>query len=106
MNVAIEQVSGCRRRLTIEVPAKRVDDALADMTKEFQKVVRLKGFRPGKAPKDLVEKAYAKEIEEEVKKRLVPEAFREAVASKKLKVSSVPEVEDVKFQRGVSFSFS
>jgi trigger factor len=106
MNVAIEQVSGCRRRLTIEVPAKRVDEALADMTKEFQKVVRLKGFRPGKAPRDLVEKTYAKEIEEEVKKRLVPEAFREAVASKKLKVSSVPEVEDVKFQRGVSFSFS
>ena len=106
MNIAIEEVSACRRRLRIEVPANRVNEEIAKITTEFQKFASIKGFRAGKAPKAVVEKKFEKDIEEEVKRKLVPEAFREAVKSKKLRVVSMPEIEEFHFEKGISLSFS
>jgi trigger factor len=107
MNIAIEEVSSLRRRLRIEVPADRVTAAFSKTANEFQKIASIRGFRPGKAPLSVVEKRYAKDIEEEVRRRIVPEAFREAVRSKKLNIVHVPGVEDVKeAQKGSTFSFS
>jgi len=63
-------------------------------------------FRAGKAPRSVVEKKYSKDIEEEVKKKIVPRAYREALKSKNLKVISAPQVEELQFKRGVSLSFS
>jgi trigger factor len=106
MNIAIEEVSACRRRLRIEVPASAVDTELNKITDEFQKLAQIKGFRAGKAPRAVIEKKYSKDIEEEVKKKIVPQAYREALKTKNLKVISAPQVEDLQFQRGVSLSFS
>lgn len=106
MNIAIEEVSACRRRLRIEVPASDVDAELNKITDEFQKLAQIKGFRAGKAPRAVVEKKYSKDIEEEVKKKIVPQAYREALKTKNLKVISAPQVEELQFQRGVSLSFS
>lgn len=107
MNIAIEEVSALRRRLRIEVPADRVNAAFSKTVSEFQKIAAIRGFRPGKAPLAVVEKRYAKDIEEEVRRRIVPEAFREAVRSKKLNIVHVPGVEDVReAQKGATFSFS
>ncbi|MDX6766929.1 MAG: trigger factor [Candidatus Methylacidiphilales bacterium] len=107
MNIAIEEVSNLRRRLRIEVPADRVNAEFSRITEDFQKMATIKGFRAGKAPLSVIEKRYAKDIEEEVRRKLVPDAFREAVRSKKLQVVNVPGVEDVKVaQKGSTFSFS
>jgi trigger factor len=106
MNIAIEELSACRRRLRIEVPASDVDVELNKITDEFQKLAQIKGFRAGKAPRAVVEKKYSKDIEEEVKKKIVPQAYREALKTKKLKVISSPQVEELQFQRGVSLTFS
>jgi trigger factor len=107
MNIAIEEISSLRRRLRIEVPADRVTAAFSKTANEFQKIASIRGFRPGKAPLALVEKRYAKDIEEEVRRRIIPEAFREAVRSKKLDIVHVPAVEDIQeAQPGSTFSFS
>ena len=106
MNIAIEEVSSCRRRLRIEVPASDVDTEINKITLEFQKLAQIKGFRAGKAPRAVVEKKYSKDIEEEVKRKIIPQAFREAIKTKNLKVVSAPQIEELHFQRGVSLSFS
>lgn len=106
MNVSIEEISSCRKRLKIEVPANRVNDAFEKVTDDFQRAVRIPGFRPGKAPRSVVQKKYLKDIEEELQRTLVPEAYREAVQSKNLRVVSAPEIEDLSFKRGLSLSFS
>ncbi|MEM9400431.1 MAG: trigger factor, partial [Verrucomicrobiota bacterium] len=106
MNISLEDVSACRKRIKIEVPVKTVDEELVRVTTEFQKAARIKGFRPGKAPRAMIEKMYSNEINEELKRTLVPKAFRQAVQSKELKIVSEPQVEDLNFQRGVSMSFS
>ncbi len=76
------------------------------MADDFQKEARIPGFRPGHAPRTVVVKKFHKDIESEAQRTLVPEAYREAIEEKKLRVVSQPEIEDLKYQAGLSLSFS
>jgi trigger factor len=106
MNITVEDVAPCKKRLKIEVPANRVRQAYDRVADDFQKEARIPGFRPGKAPRTVVLKKYHAEIESEAQRTLVPEAYQEAIAEKKLRVVSQPAIEDLKYQAGLSLSFS
>ena len=106
MNITVEDVAPCKKRLKIEVPANRVKQAYDRVADDFQKEARIPGFRPGHAPRTVVLKKYHKDIESEAQRTLVPEAYQEAIAEKKLRVVSQPEIEDLKYQAGLSLSFS
>ena len=64
MNVTIEDVSACRKRLRIEVPANEVNAEVERLTDEFRKVVRIPGFRAGKVPRDVVAKRFRQDIDD------------------------------------------
>ncbi|MEM6822761.1 MAG: trigger factor [Verrucomicrobiota bacterium] len=106
MNIAIEEVSACRRRLSIEVPAKDVEQEKSKVLDEYLKYASINGFRPGKAPRKMVERKYRKNIESEIRRSLVPKAFREAVKEKELDIVSAPKVDDLKYEPGLSLSFT
>ncbi len=106
MNITVEDVAPCKKRLKIEVPANRVQQAYDRVTDDFQKEARIPGFRPGHAPRTVILKKFQKDIANETQRTLVPEAYQEAVNEKKLRVVSSPEIEDVKYQPGLSLSFS
>jgi trigger factor len=84
-------------------PLQQAYDRVAD---DFQKEARIPGFRPGHAPRAVILKKFQKDIAGETQRTLVPEAYQEAVAEKKLRVVSQPEIEDLKYQPGLSLSFS
>ena len=100
MAVTIENTAPCRKKLRVEVNAERVAGMRAEILQEFRKVAALPGFRPGKAPEPMVEKRYAEEIDDELRKRLIPESYREALVEQKLKVVGYPQVESVEYERG------
>ena len=106
MNVTIEEINACSRRLRIEVPVNEVNETIDRITAEFQKDAKIPGFRPGKAPVAMVGKRYEKEIDEEVRRTLVPKTYRTAVKEKKLRVVTAPSLEEIKFERGLSLSFA
>ncbi len=106
MTITLEDIAPCKKRLKIEVPANRVQEAYERVASDFQRGARIPGFRPGHAPRTIVLKRYGKDIESETQRTLVPEAYREAVEKKKLRVVSSPEIEDLKYQPGMSLSFS
>jgi len=106
MNITVEDVAPCKKRLKIEVPANRVQQAYDRVATDFQKEARIPGFRPGHAPRTVILKKFQKDIESETQRTLVPEAYREAINEKKLRVVSSPEIEDLKYQPGLSLSFS
>ncbi len=85
----------CKRELTIEVPAETVRTALESVARNYQKQVRLPGFRPGKAPLNLVRQRFAGEIKKDVLQQLVPEHFQDRVREAKLDPVAVPQIEDV-----------
>src|ERR1700733_10867663 len=98
MSVIIENAAPCRKKLRVEIAAERVAGTRAEILQEFRKVAAIPGFRAGKAPEPMVEKRYAAQIDEELRKRLIPESYREALNEQKVKAVGYPQIEGVEYQ--------
>lgn len=106
VNVTIESLAPCKKLLRVELEASRVEEAFETTTREFQRQVSLPGFRAGKAPRDMVVKRFADDIQQEVKKKLIPDAYRQAVAQEKLSVVGHPDIEEIQFGKGQPLQFA
>jgi trigger factor len=87
----------CRRELELEIPAETVQKAVERVAKEFARVARVPGFRPGKAPVTLIRRRFADDIKSEVLQSLVPEQIERAVTEQKMVPVTRPEVDKVDF---------
>ncbi|MEN8679143.1 MAG: trigger factor [Akkermansiaceae bacterium] len=106
MNIRLEKKEKCLATLSIEVPAETVADERAKVLKAFVTQARIPGFRPGKAPKAVIEKAHGEDISREVESRLIQNSFQEALKENEdLKVLNVKNPENVTHQPDGSFTF-
>jgi trigger factor len=87
----------CRRELELEIPAETVEKAVARVAKEFARVARVPGFRPGKAPITLIRRRFADDIKSEVLQSLVPEQVERAVTESKMVPVTQPQIDKVDF---------
>jgi trigger factor len=87
----------CRRELELEIPAETVQKAVERVAKEFARVARVPGFRPGKAPVTLIRRRFADDIKSEVLQSLVPGQIERAVSESKLVPVTQPQVDKVDF---------
>ncbi|HEY2645379.1 MAG TPA: trigger factor [Candidatus Acidoferrales bacterium] len=87
----------CRRELELEIPAETVEKAVARVAREFARVARVPGFRPGKAPITLIRRRFADDIKSEVLQSLVPEQVERAVSESKLIPVTQPQIDKVDF---------
>jgi trigger factor len=95
----------CRKELDLEIPAEEVLKATEKVAKEFARVARVPGFRPGKAPITLIKRRFADDIKGEVLQTLVPEHVEKAVAEQKLTPVSQPQVDKLDYQEGQPLKF-
>jgi len=95
----------CRRELDLEIPAEEVSKAMERVAKEFARVARVPGFRPGKAPISLIRRRFADDIKGEVLQSLVPERVEKAVAEQKLTPVSQPHVDKLDYAEGQPLKF-
>jgi trigger factor len=106
VNVTVENLAPCKKLLRVEVDVPAVDAAFNEVTHEVQKQARLPGFRPGKSPLHLVVKAFTAHIDDQVKRKLLSESYRQAIAEQKLRVVGQPDVEEIQFARGLPYQFA
>jgi len=106
VNVSVENLAPCKKLVRVELDAAAVDTAFDSITKDFQKQAVLPGFRPGKAPRDLVIKKHGAEIKEEAKRKLIGENYHKAIEEQKLQVVGYPDIEEVQFERGQALHFT
>ena len=106
MNVTVENLAPCKKLVRFEVDAQAVDEAYASVTKDFVKQAKMSGFRPGKAPEAMVAKQYAKDIDEEVKRKLTGDAYRKGIKEQNLNVVGYPDIEEIQFGRGQTLQFA
>ena len=106
MIISVENLAPCKKLLRVEVDAKAVDAAFDSTAKEFQKQAALPGFRPGKAPRAMVLKKYETDIKAEVKRKLIGDAYRQAVGEKKISVVGHPDIEEIQFGPGQALQFA
>ncbi len=106
MNIRVEAPGPCRREVHIEVPAEKVRAVFDEVANAYAAHVRIPGFRPGRAPKDIVRRRYQKDIAGDVKERLIPEAYQAAVKQEKLATVAVLEVKEQTLDEAQPFAFT
>jgi len=105
LDVAVEVGDGWTRKLTITIPPERVGRARAAERKRLGKRVRIKGFRRGKIPADVIEQRYGDFLDEHVRSALVEEAYREAVDETELRPAGAAHITNVQYAPGDRLTF-
>jgi trigger factor len=106
VNITVENLAPCKKLLRVEVDAKSVDEIFDAITKDYQKQAALPGFRPGKAPRDMVAKKYEADIKDEARRKLIGDNYRKALEEKKISVVGQPDIEEIQFARGQNLQFA
>ncbi len=106
MNVTVQNLAPCKKLVRVEVEAEKVNEAFVSVTRDYRKHANLPGFRPGKAPEEMVVRKYEKDIQDEVKRKLISESYRNAVEEQKLDVLGQPDIEEIQFNRGQPLQFA
>ncbi len=90
--ISIEEKGEVSRSILIEIPRVVLSDLFNQELRKTTSQVRLKGFRPGRAPKSMVAKLYGPQIQTDVLNKLISDSFREAVEKNDLQVVGRPEI--------------
>ena len=107
MKSVVEDLSSVKKKINVEIApdsvTKEMEKALADVAKK----AKIAGFRPGKAPKAIVEKHYGDEVRDEVRQRLVTESYLRALQENNLNPVDMPHIENVSsLEKGSPLSFT
>lgn len=97
MNINIEDLGPCKKKVHAVFEPAEIDSAIKSEAAEYQKNVALPGFRKGKAPLDMVRKAFEKEINEGAKKELKKKLFKELKEKHSLEPIYELNFEELKF---------
>lgn len=92
MQVKVEKTSPVSAKLKIRMPADRVNERLQDYFARLAKKAKIPGFRPGKAPTDVVKKMYAEDSASDLSERLISEGVFEAVRGQNLQIVTPPQL--------------
>lgn len=92
MHVTIEDVSTVKKVLHIEIPEEAVARELENAYKSLKKTAKIKGFRPGKAPRSVLERLFKRDVHGDVTSRLLQDSLVEAIREKDLAVVGQPKI--------------
>lgn len=106
MKIDVDELSPVQRKVRVELPAETVASEFAHAYKNLGQRVRVKGFRTGKIPRNVLQGIYGDEVKGEVRSHLVEESLGEVIKERGLQIVSRPEVETNDLNEGGAFSFS
>jgi len=108
MKLDVTELGPVKRAVRIEVSAEDVSKRFQDVYAELRTQVHIPGFRAGKAPQALLEKRYAKTVEDDVVRQLIPEYYSKAMKETGFKPVAVdlPPLERIKIKNGTPLVFT
>jgi len=106
MKTNIEDISSVKKRLNVEIEAEEIDKKVNETYKKYGKIAKVKGFRPGKAPRKILENYYGNQVLEDVTKSLIEETLFEAMEEHKTYPLNMPVVENKILKIGENYKYS
>ena len=106
MQVSVESTGTLGRKITVQVPSERIDDAVDKKLKDLTRSVKLDGFRPGKVPLKVVQKKFSGQVRQEVISEVLQSTLYEAINQEKLKPAEGPKVENINMEPGQAMEYS
>jgi FKBP-type peptidyl-prolyl cis-trans isomerase (trigger factor) len=101
MKVDVKKVDALKRELRFEVPKDRVSKTMEEIYGEVSKVAKVKGFRQGKVPRNILVSTHGKAVQEETIKKLIPEVYHEGLQKENIDPLDLPEIGDVNLKDGM-----
>ncbi len=105
MQVSIETTSGLERRLTVGVPAERIESEVNSRLQKAMGNVRLAGFRPGKVPMKVMRQRFGAGVRQEVLGEVMSKSFQEAIIQEKLRPAGQPSIEPKNLEEGKDLEY-
>lgn len=105
MQVSIETTSALERRVTVGVPADRVESEVNSRLQRAAQQARLNGFRPGKVPMRVIRQRFGAGVRQEVLGELMSQSFYEAVQQEQLKPAGRPAIEPTRMEPGQDLEY-
>ena len=106
MQVSIESTGALGRRMTVQVPAERIDQEVESRLKSLARSARIDGFRPGKVPVSVVHQKFGRQVRQEVANEVMNATLREALAQENLRPAGEPAVEPRVADAGQALEFT
>src|SRR5436305_305245 len=105
MKVEVENKPESVSTLRIELPPDEVAKEWDAIANSFARFAKIPGYRPGKAPRKVIEAKFKKEIQDELTKKLVSRSYHDAIEQQGLRVVSLTNLEDVQIRDDKSIRF-
>jgi trigger factor len=106
MEVSLENTGGLGRRMTVQVPAERVDNEVTSRLESMTRTVRLDGFRPGKVPLRVVQQKFGPQVRAEVIQQVLNSTLQEALAQESIRPAGEPSIEPIDAKPGEPFEYT
>ncbi len=106
MQISVESLSTVKKKINFEIPAARVASEVEKVFGEIRKNAAIKGFRKGKAPKDLIKKHYSDKMADDVLKNIVNDTYFKALTDENIYPVSYPVIDSDELKIGESFKYS
>ena len=98
MDVNVEDIATCKKRLSITIPREEIEAKFDERFSKLEHEAFVPGFRPGHAPRRLIERRFKDAVTEEVRAKLVSEAFEKVLEEQKLDVVGEPDIDPEKIE--------
>jgi trigger factor len=106
MKVSVAETVGLERRMTVEIPAGRIDSEVDARLLKASKTVRIDGFRKGKVPASVVRQKFSEGVRQEVLSELINQTYGEALQEKDLNPAGMPKIEADKPAEDNNFTYT
>ncbi len=105
MQVSVESGEGLERRMTVELPAEVIEEAVTKRLKQIGRTAKMDGFRPGKVPMNMLRRHYGGQILQEVYGQMIETSYQEAIEQESLMPAGMPKIEPAKSDAEGVFSY-
>lgn len=106
MQVSVEELSGLERRITVQVPAEKIDPEVQNRLKSLIPKVKLAGFRPGKVPFKVIKRMYGPQVRQEVLGEVLETSYQDALTQNNLRPAGRPKIEPKNLKEGEDLQYS
>ena len=104
--IKVEEISPIKKKISFEIPWEEVKKELDTAYRTVGKKAKIKGFRPGKTPRHILETYFKEDAEGEAVSNLVQRSFEEAIQANNLMPVARPQIEQNGIQADKSFTYS
>jgi len=106
MKVSVEEINSIKKKMNVEVPEEQVIKEVDSFYRELSQKAKIKGFRPGKVPRNILERHFKDYVKTEVIQKLIQESYPQALSEAKLHPISNPLIDPGEMEGGKPFQYA